>query len=159
MAENIDRYIAAKWLKGKVDGLCKEAEADMSAELSELNETTGAIDIGSKLFEGAHFAYSKTRAKNVTEYNLSDALAFADWLIENPEACNAYAQYNAEAFGKWWFEHTGEVPDGVSRVEYRQEARIGAPKLYGYDGAAVEQVIRENRLLDGIGGYLIGGTE
>ncbi len=159
MATPLDKCIVAKCLKEKADALYKQYELQAYDELAELNESYGATEIASKLFDGAKYRYSKTRAKKIVDFNRTDDDALVEWLADNPEAATTYAALNAEAFGEWWFESTGEVPDGIARVEYTQEAKVGAPKLYGYDSETAERVIRDNNLLAGVEPLLLGEGE
>ena len=160
MGKAVDRLIAVKRIKEKVDETYKKCELDAEVELGRLNAETGTTEIGSMLFEGAGvYKYSKTRAKRIQKYALDDESDLAEWVSQNPSAVAKWLASKAgrdsiyaEQFGAWWFSLTGEVPDGMTRTEYEEPPRIGAPKVYQYDPLAIDAYFEEN------GGWLEGGS-
>lgn len=140
MANAIDRYIGLEWLKKEVDSAHKQAKLEAEEELAAKTRDEGVLEIASTYFgaDAGTYKYSKTRKKTVTEYNLTDFSDLDAWLDANTGAAIGYALQDPQAFAKWWFEKTGEVPDGTSRVEYEEPAKRGPAKLYGFDAEVVE---------------------
>ena len=153
MGACVDRLIAAKWVKDKVDAAYKEAEIAASSELAELCGENGTTEIACLTFPGAGtYKYSQTRRKTVVEWNLADQEELNAWLQSNKQAAIAYAFSAGSDFAKWWFERTGELPDGVARVEYEEPAKAGPPKLYKYDAEVVGDAFER------MGGWLEGAN-
>jgi len=149
MSKAIDRYIGLEWLKKKVDAAHKEAKEQAIDDLATLTGELGVTEMTSTLFgpEAGNLKYSKVREKKVTEFNVIDECDLFEWIGDNPGATKLYARENKVAFAEWWFEQTGEVPDGVSRVEYVEPAKVGPAKLYKFDPDVVEAKFGNNVLL------------
>lgn len=160
MATAIDRYIGLEWLKKKVDAEHRRARLDAEDMLARKRQEDGAMELTSKAFgpEAGSYKYSKTRWKRVVEYHLADGGELRGWLESNPRAAAWFAMEHAEQFGEEWFGSTGECPEGMSRVEYEEPAKVGPPKLYGFDAGAVESRIGKN-LAEGLGLLLGDGDE
>lgn len=140
----IDEYVGLRALKGAVDAKYKEAEANASDFFAE-NEKQGISAITSPMFgdAGGEFKRGKTKAKTVVEWNNTDWEDFDSWLDDNSAQLSAYLFQNYKPFCEWWFERTGEVPDGISRVEYTEPSKPTAPKLYRFDQQGVLDVISD----------------
>ena len=154
----IDRFIGLEWLKKKVDKEHKEAKEQAIDDLATLTGELGVTEMTSTLFgPGAgKVKYSQIRKKKVVEFNVTDEGEFAKWL-DPGDACE-YVGQNAVEFAQWWFERTGEVPEGFSRVEYEEPAKVGPAKLYGFDADVVEEKLGGN-LLAGMNELLLGDGE
>ena len=158
MATAIDRYMGLEWLKKEVDAAHKRAKADAEEELAAKTREDGVLEIASKVFgvDAGTYHYSNTRKKAVVEYNLTDKAELLVWLMSNGGAVTDYALEDPQAFAQWWFERTGEIPDGTARVEYEEPAKRGPAKLYGFDAKVVEahvnpKVLEIVHALDGSG--------
>ena len=161
MSNPIDKLMAADCIKAEVDAIYKEAKREADDYLAEARDTMGVTALKSKAFpEGGEFKYGQTRAKTVVEYNLADGDAFAEWNADNAGAAHEYVGAHAEAFAKWWFEATGELPEGIARVEYQEPPAITAPKIYKQNRESVKKVLLENGgLLEGANRFLLGESD
>lgn len=139
MANPIDKLMAIDTLKADVDAAHKEAKAQAEDFLAELRDTVGTTALTSTVFgpEAGEYKYGKTRAKKAVEYNLADQDDFEGWINDNAHGVYGYLARNVADFAEWWLTETGEVPDGISRVEYEVPATVTAPKLYKLDREAV----------------------
>ena len=159
MGKAVDRLIVAKRVRERVEEAYKAAESAAADELATLKAETGAKEIGSMFLEGAGtYKYSTVRAKKVERYAISDNDELAEWIAENAPAVAAWLASKAgrdsvyaEQFGAWWFPLTGEVPDGMTRIEYEEPEKLGVPKVYKYDANAIDAFFEQH------GGWLEGG--
>ena len=154
----IDRYFAAKCVKKEVDEAYKAAETEAALFLDEAREN-GITSLSSKYFgeDAGEYKRGKTRKKQVVEYNVPDMGEFKDWCYMNLGALEKYAFAHASEFGQWWFERTGELPDGISRVDYEEPPKLKAPAIYRYDHELVKSKLAEGgNLLEGANGLLLG---
>lgn len=160
MGRKVDRLMGLEWLKGIVDKAYKEAVSDARDELDELNGENGSTSIESTLFgpDAGTYKYSRVNKKHVVDYEFADADGFDEWCRDNVDAVIGFAARNAETFGKEWFDATGELPEGISRIEYDIPAMRGAPKLYGFDPNVIQSAIGEN-ILEGANRLLLGDGE
>lgn len=140
----IDTLVGLKALKGAVDAKYKEAEVDASDYFFEM-ERQGISSLNSPMFgdAGGEYHRGKTKAKTVVEYNLSDWDAFSAWLYDNVDAMHRYCFAKAEEFARESVEKDGELPDGISRVEYQEPPKKTPPKLYKFDQAGVVEAIAQ----------------
>lgn len=153
MGIGVDRYLAAEYIKGKVDDAYKATQIEAEEELAALYAQDGTTEVVSQAFEGAgKFRYSQKRKRHVVEYNMADERELRGWLRANPDAAADWAVENAKEFGEWHFGRTGEVPDGIARVEYDEPAKAGPPKVYGFDPDIVGRWLEEH------GGWLQGAA-
>lgn len=134
----IDRFVGLKALKGAVDAEYRKAEVDAQDFFAD-KEREGIKSLSSTVFgdAGGEYHRGKTRAKTVVEYNLCDWDEFSKWLYDNVDAMHAFCFAKAEQFGQWRVENYGELPDGISRVEYQEPPKDTAPNLYRFDQKAV----------------------
>lgn len=153
----IDRHMFLKDLKDRVDSLYKASEAEVQAELSEAMEE-GRGSLVSNLFglEAGEYKQGMSRKKDVISYNLLDQGDYIGWMRDNADAVESFMVANAPEFGEWWFNVTGEVPEGISRVMYTQPPMPTKPKIYRFKPEVVEAKMRESGLMDGIGQFLLG---
>lgn len=160
MPNAIDRLFAIESIKQKIDEVEKKAKLDAEDYLASV-ESTSPVQI-SELFgpDAGEYKRGRTRAKKTVEYNLADKMAFAGWLDENPKSYAKYILEHAEDFGQWWLESTGEVPDGISRVEYEIPAGYTAPKIYKPNYEHVRQVLASGgSILEAANKLLLEGVE
>lgn len=152
MATAIDRYIGLEWLKRQVDQEHKQAKLAAEDMLARKRDEDGTMELTSVAFgpEAGSYKYSKTRKKRVVEYHTASSEELREWLKANPQAAAWFVVEHAEQFAEEWFDATGECADGMTRVEHEEPAKVGAPKLYGFDPQAVEAHLGKN---------LVGGIE
>lgn len=141
----VDRYFAAEYVKHKADEVHKRLKVEAQIYLDESREK-GRPVLTSTYFgeEAGEYKRSKVRAKHIVEYNVCDAEALEDWINDNAYSVFLYAKANTEQFAKWLVEETGELPDGIARVEYDKPPSIGDPKIYGLNYELVEKRLSEN---------------
>ena len=174
MGKAVDRLVAATWVKRKVEEACKKVEADASDELAEFtaNSSTGIastyMDENGEPVLLAEYKYSQTKAKKVVEYGISGSGGLPEWIASNAEYIADWlatpekkgGEAYAKKFAKWYFDMTGEVPEGMSRTEHEEPARRGAPKLYKFDADAVGSYLESHGgWLEGANRLLLGDGE
>ena len=158
----IDRLIGLDAVKAGVDEQYKQAKEEADEYLANLRDTVGTTALTSPIFgpEAGEYKYGRSRAKKVVEFNVTDSCELLEWLGDNPTAACSYAAANAQAFGEWWLNETGELPDGVSRVEYEQPSTVTAPKIYRGDREVVmEKLSAHGGLLAGANRLLMEGGD
>jgi hypothetical protein len=136
----IDLLAVGEYYKKDADQTYKKLKENAEDYLASKRMSDGTTSIESKLF-GGEFHYGKTRAKNVVEFHMCDEEALAEWLEANQDAAIRYAILNGADFGMYWFNLTGELPEGVSRVECEESARETPPKLYKFDVGNVRKAL------------------
>ena len=152
--------LVAKRYKERVEEAYKELEVAAADELATLKSETGTAQIESMFTEGAGiYHYSKIKAKKVEQYALADEADLSDWIAENAPAMARWlasksgkGQTYAALFGAWWFNITGELPDGMTRTVYEEPEKQGPPKVYQYDPAVIDDYFEKN------GGWLMCGS-
>ena len=157
----IDRYFAAKCVKREVDAAYKVAESEAAIYLDEAREN-GVNSLSSTYFgeDAGEYKRGKTCTKQVVEYNVPDIVDFEAWCMDNQVALVQYAKRNASDFGQWWFETTGEIPDGIARVDYEEPPKPKAPSIYRYNHELVKAKLAEGgNLLEGANKLLLGGGD
>lgn len=144
-ANPIDRLFAADCLKAEVDKKYKEVKRDAEDYLAEMRDSVGSAGLHSTVFgeEAGEFKYSRTRAREVVEYDLCDAESLEDWVNDNTYGVFLYLKENAPGFGEWWFDRNGEVPEGISRVSYTEPGRASTPKIYRQNREVVLAALKE----------------
>ncbi len=157
----IDKYFAAECVKREVDQVYKAAKADAEIYLDEAREN-GQTALVSKFFgeDAGEFKRGKTRAKRVVEFHVSDNDEFSQWIYDNPAAAFFFAKNNAVEFAEFWLESTGELPDGISRVEYEEPPKPKAPQIYRYDHELIKgKLAKGGNLLEGANRLLLSGGD
>lgn len=121
----IDKLLALKAVKSKVDEEYKLLEGECRQELLEAYEKDGTDRKTSPYFgpDAGKFSIKRIKGKKPetgVEFNMCDDEALAEWLESNHDAALRYAILNGADFGRYWFYFTGELPEGISRVEYEE---------------------------------------
>ena len=159
MANAIDKLIGLRAIKEEVDAAYKEAELAASEYLEQV-EGTSPVQV-SAIFgpEAGEYKRGRSRARAHVAYVMEDMEKLAGWCDGNQMACEQYALANAEAFGQWWLETSGEVPDGIRRDEWEEPSHPTAPKLYRFDRERVKSMLMERGgLFEGAQLLLEGGN-
>lgn len=154
----IDRYFAAKCVKGEVDKAYKEAETEAALFLDEAREN-GQTSLVSTYFgeDAGEYKRGKTRTKHVVEFNLANSEELEDWVNDNAYTMFLFAKDYAEELGQWCLTNTGEIPDGIAHVEYDEPPKLKAPQIYRYDHERVKKVLAQGgNLLEGANQLLLG---
>lgn len=158
MANPIDKYLAIDVLKAEVDGAHKQAKADADDFLADARDKMGVMGLTPQMLEGCgEYRYAATKAKKLAEYNVCDQEDFSEWKGLNPSAAWEYVAERFEDWAKWYFNRTGEVPDGVSRVEREVPAGYGPPKFYRVDAEKVKSILSDGvSFFEGTSRLLLG---
>ena len=145
-ADPIDRLFLADYMKNEVDKQYKEAKAAAEDYLA-MKRAEGSASLTSTVFgeEAGEYRYSKIKAKTEIEYNECDPLGFDEWLEANILAARDYARANPAEFGEWFYERTGTLPDGISRLEVDVPARSGPPKISTQDRGVIEAWLKDGK--------------
>lgn len=151
----IDLLAVGEYYKKDADQTYKKLKENAEDYLASKRMSDGTTSIESKLF-GGEFHYGKTRAKECVEYNICDEEDFEDWVNANCYPLSCFLKARVGTFAKEWFDETGEVPDGVSRVPFTEPARETPPKLYKFD---VENVRKALGIEQSFGEQLLGKPE
>ena len=88
-------------------------------------------------------------SEHVVKFQMYDAGEMTDWMDENKPDTDSFAQANLAEFALWWFETTGECPDGCTVVEYDSEPVDPTPALTVKE-ASVLADLKENAALSGV---------
>lgn len=152
----IDKLFALKAVKGKVDEEYRLLEGECRQELLEAYEKDGTDRKTSPYFgpDAGKFSIKRMRGKKAevrVEFNICDDEALAEWLEANHGAALRYAILNGADFGMFWFNFTGELPDGISRVEYEEP---GTPDTL----SAQVYSFKPEVVIDKLGGNLLERT-
>lgn len=166
MINPIDRLFAVEWMREKVKEAHRKATEDAEVYLAE-QTALGNRELFAPSFgeDAGVYHYGKTREKEVVEYNLADWQSFTEWLEENQKACVQYILAHAVDFGTWWFEGdgdftgTGELPEGISRVQYVEPSHRTAAKIYRPNYDLMGEVFRGGYLNDTVQNMLGGADE
>lgn len=154
----IDRYFAAECVKREVDQVHKEAKAEAETYLDEAREN-GQTALVSKFFgeDAGEYKRGKTRTKHVEEFHLADSEELEDWVNVNTYTMFLFAKDFAKELGRWCLTNTGEIPEGITYVEYDEPPRYKAPQIYRYDHDRVKKMLAQGgNLLEGANQLLLG---
>jgi hypothetical protein len=154
----IDRYFAAKCVKSEVDKVYKEAETEAAIYLDEARDE-GKTSLISMYFgeEAGEYKRGKTRAKHVTEFNVCDTGDLESWAKDNAHTMMLLFVNHTKELVEWLINETGEIPDGIARVEYDLQPTLKAPSIYRYDHELVKAKLAEGgNILQGANRLLLG---
>ena len=161
----IDKLFALKALKRKVDEEYKLLEGECRQELLEAYAEDGTDRKVSPYFgsDAGKFSIKRTKAKppqTVVEFNLCDDELFAEWLEENHGAALRFAMLNAADMGMYWFNFTGELPEGISRIEVEEPGmpEVLTAQIYSFKDDVVLEKLGGN-LFEGANQLLLGDGE
>lgn len=161
----VDKLFALKALKRKIDEEYKLLEGECRQELLEAYAEDGTDRRVSPFFgsDAGKFSIKRTKAKppqTVVEFNMCDDEAFAEWIEDNHGAALRYAVLNAADFGRYWFNFTGELADGISRVEVEEPGtpEVLTAQIYSFKDDVVLEKLGGN-LFEGANRLLLGDGE
>jgi len=167
MPSKIDKLFALKAVEKKVVEERKLMEYECRDELLEAFQQDGTDRRTSPMFgpDAGKFSIKRMKGKppeTVTEYNLADDVAFAGWLEENQGPAISYVKTHAAEFSRIYFEATGELPEGISRVEYEQpgtEPSVTAQIYSFHEDVVLEKLAEGGNFLEGANRLLLGDGE
>lgn len=127
MASKVDLLFAAKAVSKEMAARVRALEDECKAELADDYMRDGTDRRRSPLFgDGAGWLSVVKRdpepARRERRFQLTDPQAAIDWMEEARPDTDTFASENLEAFARWHFEATGELPGGCDLVEYEVPA-------------------------------------
>lgn len=158
----VDNLVAAKAVVKEVDRRIKRFEDEVKAEFIEEYKNGGADRKRSRIF-GNKAGYLTIKegkpSERVTKFQLVDVQEATDWMDEAKPDTDSFAQDNLEQYCQWWFERTGECPDGCTVIPYDTEP--GEPTaILSVNEKVVLPMLMENRELFGeVNQLLLGDGE
>ena len=158
----VDNLVAAKAVVKEVDRRIKRFEDEVKAEFIEEYKNGGADRKRSRIF-GNKAGYLTIKegkpSERVTKFQLIDVQEATDWMDEAKPDTDSFAQDNLEQYCQWWFERTGECPDGCTVITYDTEP--GEPTaILSVKEKVVLPILMENRELFGeVNQLLLGDGE
>lgn len=158
----VDNLVAAKAVVKEVDRRIKRFEDEVKAEFIEEYKNGGADRKRSRIF-GNKAGYLTIKegkpSERVTKFQLVDVQEATDWMDEAKPDTDSFAQDNLEQYCQWWFERTGECPDGCTVITYDTEP--GEPTaILSVKEKVVLPMLMENRELFGeVNQLLLGDGE
>lgn len=156
MATKIDKLFALKAVEQKVTEERKLIEYECRDELLEAFEADGTDRRTSPYFgaDAGKFSIKRmkgTPAKEVTEFNLTDDVEYAEWLESNASTLIAYAKLHHAEIAKYSVDNFGELPDGIAMVSYEE------PGKEPYVTAQVYS-FKPDIIIDKLGGNMLEGA-
>lgn len=158
----VDNLVAAKAVVKEVDRRIKRFEDEVKAEFIEEYKNGGADRKRSRIF-GNKAGYLTIKegkpSERVTKFQLVDVQEATDWMDATKPDTDSFAQDNLEQYCQWWFERTGECPDGCTVITYDTEP--GEPTaILSVKEKVVLPMLMENRELFGeVNQLLLGDGE
>ena len=153
----IDKYFAAECVKREVDQVYKDAKAEAEIYLDEAREN-GQTALVSTFFgeDAGEYKRGKTRPKHIVEFHLGDSQRLEDWVNDNTYTVFLFVKDFAEELGQWCMNNTGEIPDGITHVEYDEPPKPKSPQIYRYDHERVKKTLSQGgNLLEGANRLLL----
>ncbi|MBQ9003057.1 MAG: hypothetical protein IJ087_14485 [Eggerthellaceae bacterium] len=162
MPTNFDLLVAAKAVEKTFAKRVKALETQVKDEFIEKYRNDGTDRMRSTVFDGKAAWMTMKGGKpseTVTKFQMTDAQAVIDWMDENRPETDSFATDNLAQFAQWWFEHTGECPDGCKVITYDTEPTEPTPALTVKE-AMVLPVLQDNpRILGEVNELLLGEGE
>ena len=167
MVTKIDKLFALKAVEQKVSEERKAVEYECREELLDALATDGTDRRTSPYFgpEAGKYSIKRMKGKPASkqvEFHLADDEAFAEWLEANPNAAVSYAKLNAPDIGRWWLRNEGELPDGISMVEYEEPATPDTvtAQVYSFKSdVVIGKLADDGNFLEGANRLLLGDGE
>ena len=148
MATKFDVLVAAKAMEKEISKRVKELESECKAEFKERFKADGTDRMRSTVFD-PKAAYMTMRggkpSETVTRFQMNDAQAVIDWMDEARPDTDSFATDNLAQFAQWWFEHTGECPDGCTVMTYETEPTEPTPALVVKEAAILPALLTEQQ--------------
>lgn len=158
---NVDLLFAAKAVSKEINSRVKALEDEVKAEFLEEYERDGTDRKRSPMFgkEAGWLTMKEGKpSEHVTRFQVDDPQKVIDWMDRERPETDSFAQDNLEMFAKWWFEHTGEKPDGCSLFEYDTEPGQPTPALTVKE-KVVLPLLKDNALSGHVNELLLGDGE
>lgn len=159
-------YFATAYKK-KVDKEWKALKAECDAEFLDEYRESGNTQKRSLFFgKGAGTYYIPIKEaqppEEIANYEVSDDEKLAEWLDANPDAATRYALLNAQDFARFWFNFTGECPEGIKRGSYTTDGvpeTPGTPTMKVKEDVVFEKMQEMGLLAEGTRLFLGGADD
>ena len=132
MPSKFDYLVAAKATEKEISKRVKALENECKEEFLDEYRAKGVDRVRSTVFDSkaAYMTMAGGKPSELVEkFQLNDPQAMIDWMDEEKPETDSFATDNLEEFGKWWFYHTGECPEGCSVIRYESEPVEPTPRL------------------------------
>ena len=158
----IDNLFAAKAVGKEIDRRVKELEDEVKAEAIAEYKNGGSDRKRSRIF-GNKAGYLTIKegkpSERVTRFQLVDVQEATDWMDATKPDTDSFAQDNLELFCKWWFEHTGECPDGCTVITYDTEPGEPTAILSVKEKVVLPMLMENGELFGEVNQMLLGDGE
>lgn len=158
----MDYLAAAKAVSKEINSRVKALEDECKAEFLAEYKATGTDRKRFPLF-GNKAGYMGIRegkpSEKVTRFQMVDPQEVIDWMDENRPETDSFAQDNLAQFAQWWFEHTGECPDGCTVVTYDSEPGEPTVTLTVKEKVVIPMLAENNLLAGEVNRLLLGDGE
>lgn len=132
MPTKFDVLVAAKATEKEFAKRVKALENECKAEFMERFKADGTDRMRSTVFD-PKAAFMTMRggkpSETVTRFQMVDAQSVINWMDEARPETDSFATDNLAQFAQWWFERTGECPDGCTVITYDTEPVDPTPAL------------------------------
>ena len=162
MANKFDVLVAAKATEKEFSKRVKALEDECKKELMDRYRSDGVDRMRSTVFDPKAAWMTLKGGKpseRVTRFQLNDMDAAIDWMDENRPETDSFATDNLEQFCKWWFEHTGECPDGCAVITYDSEPVEPTPCLTVKEAKVLPALQSNPTLLGEVNVLMLGEGE
>ena len=158
----VDNLVAAKAVVKEVDRRIKRFEDEVKAEFIEEYKNGGADRKRSRIF-GNKAGYLTIKegkpSEHVTRFQLVDVQEATDWMDEAKPDTDSFAQDNLEQYCQWWFERTGECPDGCTVITYDTEPGEPTAILSVKEKVVLPMLMENKELFGEVNQLLLGDGE
>lgn len=168
MTGPVEQFIIAQAIFKKVAEQVETKDPDnlrgaITQSYRDIYDLTGATSFDLRLggVKVGTFSFAKTKPEEGWEEQVFSADEFADiweWATEQDEAVvRKFAETHPDEFARWYFDETGELPDGCSLrtvVHEPTEAGIKGNGIVKLDVQKVAEVMGAKMLDQTIVGYL-----
>jgi len=161
-ATKLDVLFAAKAAGKEINNRIKALEDEVKAEFMEEYEQGGTDRKRSTVFgkEAGYLTMKEGKpSEHVTRFQVDDPQKVVDWMDYVKPETDSFASDNLEMFAKWWFEHTGEMPDGCTLFEYDTEPTKPTPMLSVKEKVVIPMLKANNVLSGEVNQLLLGDGE
>lgn len=132
MTTKFDVLVAARATEKEFAKRVKALETEVKQEFMDRYRADGTDRMRSTVFDSKAAWMTLKGGKpseRVTRFQVNDMQEVIDWMDENRPETDSFARDNLAQFAQWWFEHTGECPDGCSVITYDSEPVEPVPVL------------------------------
>lgn len=162
MPSKFDVLVAAKATEKEFSKRVKKLEDECKSEFMKRYREDGVDRMRSTVFDSKAAWMTLKGGKpseKVTRFQLNDPDAAIDWMDETRPETDSFATDNIEQFCKWWFEHTGECPDGCVVLTYDSEPVEPTPCLTVKEAKVLPELQANPNILKEVNVLLLGSGE